>query len=56
MRQFRHPPQVLQEKRIAYLARPAKVAGVPRRAAWIAVLRRGENPFTQEELDRLMLQ
>jgi tetratricopeptide (TPR) repeat protein/tRNA A-37 threonylcarbamoyl transferase component Bud32 len=40
----------------AYVARPANVAGVPRREAWIELLKRGQNPFTHEELDRLILQ
>jgi tetratricopeptide (TPR) repeat protein/tRNA A-37 threonylcarbamoyl transferase component Bud32 len=39
----------------AYIARPANVSGVPVRRAWIATLARGENPFTREELDRLIL-
>lgn len=39
----------------AYVARPANVAGVPQRPTWMAALARGENPFTREELDRLIL-
>jgi non-specific serine/threonine protein kinase/serine/threonine-protein kinase len=39
----------------AYIARPANVSGVPAREAWVATLARGENPFTREELDRLIL-
>ncbi len=39
----------------AYMARPANVAGVGQRRAWVESLRNGANPFTQEELDRLIL-
>jgi tetratricopeptide (TPR) repeat protein len=39
----------------AYMSRPANVAGVGQRRAWVESLRNGENPFTQEELDRLIL-
>jgi tetratricopeptide (TPR) repeat protein/tRNA A-37 threonylcarbamoyl transferase component Bud32 len=39
----------------AYIARPQNVAGVPQRRIWVAALRRGENPFTDQELDRLIL-
>jgi serine/threonine protein kinase len=39
----------------AYMARPANVAGIAPRRAWVESLRNGENPFTQQELDRLIL-
>lgn len=39
----------------AYMARPANVAGVGPRRAWVEVLRNGENPFAQDDLDRLIL-
>ncbi|MGD8868024.1 MAG: serine/threonine-protein kinase [Gemmatimonadales bacterium] len=38
-----------------YMARPANVAGVGPRRSWVEALRNGENPFTQQELDRLIL-
>jgi tetratricopeptide (TPR) repeat protein/tRNA A-37 threonylcarbamoyl transferase component Bud32 len=40
----------------AYIARPATASGVPLREAWVAALRRGENPFPRAELDRLIEQ
>jgi tetratricopeptide (TPR) repeat protein len=39
----------------AYIERPQNVRGVPQRREWVAALRRGENPFTQVWLDRIVL-